>query len=76
MGTKGSTNSTDREEKNCYEVITKAVETHEVVAENTFHAKQKARSVVSHTYPVASVGAVKVEEIDRENCYLSADSEQ
>jgi len=71
-----SSDGTNREEKNCYEVITKAVETHEVVAENSFHAKQKARSVVSHAHPAADVAAVKAEEIDREDCYLNPETDQ
>jgi hypothetical protein len=35
------------------EVVTKAVQTHHVVANNSFAAKQKARSVVQHANPAA-----------------------
>jgi hypothetical protein len=66
----------DREEKNCYEVVTKAVETHHVVAKNSFAAELKARSVVQHANPPADVAAVKAEATDREDCLLSPKPDQ
>lgn len=57
-----------REEKECFRVVTKAVRVDEVVAENAFHAEQKAASVYRHTDPAAEVSAVKSEKINFGEC--------
>lgn len=44
---KSSSSRTGRKKKNCYEVVVTAILTDEVVAEHSFEAKQKARSVLS-----------------------------